>query len=62
MKFKLEIELGNDAMNDQTDVAAALKKIASDLMVKRFFGEKVQKEKFRIFDRNGNTVGHWGVR
>jgi hypothetical protein len=60
-KFKLEIELGNDAMQDQTDIATSLKKIASDLMCKRFFGEEVVPEKQNIFDRNGNRVGFWRV-
>ena len=49
MTFKLEIEMGNDAMRDYTNVADALKQIASELRP----GEG------RVRDANGNTVGHW---
>jgi hypothetical protein len=49
MKFTLEIEMGNDAMQDWTHVADALKQAARELYA----------GKGRIRDLNGNTVGHW---
>jgi hypothetical protein len=62
MKFKLEIELGNDAMKDQMDVAMALRKIINDLNVHGCLDmEDVPLKKNCIFDRNGNRVGHWKV-
>jgi hypothetical protein len=62
MKFKLEIELGNDAMKDQMDVSMILRKIANYLGVHGCFAmEDVPLKKNCIFDRNGNRVGHWKV-
>jgi hypothetical protein len=45
--FKLEISMGNDAMQDLNDVAAALEHLA-----RHGFGESGS-----IKDANGNTVG-----
>lgn len=50
--FKLEIELGNDAMQDREDVASALRKAAEKI-------EQTSAALGRIIDENGNTVGTW---
>jgi len=65
MKFKLEIELGNDAMRTGEAVAAALTKQAEQLATwyrGSLVTELAVREKHKIRDVNGNTVGYWGVR
>lgn len=61
IKFKLEIELGNEAMQDQHDVAKALANVAERLrkLVSTKFGPYGLEGK--IQDQNGNTVGRWEV-
>ncbi len=51
--FRLEIELGNDAMSAGPDVAAALRKIADRI-------ENDLEARGKIVDDNGNTVGTYG--
>lgn len=53
MKFTLEIELGNDAMQDAWDICEAMRNlpIKSSSIQKRDSG--------KVFDRNGNSVGKW---
>lgn len=51
MKFKLEITLGNDAMQTGEDIAEALCKVGEAVIV--------GVEKSGIWDINGNRVGHW---
>jgi len=59
MQFKLVISLGNDAMQDATDVASALEDVAYHVTRYGFAGDgTIWKE---IFDANGNHVGHWTV-
>jgi hypothetical protein len=55
MKFTLKINLGNAAMMDPADVAAALEETAAKLRDEGFEDGKVR-------DLNGNTVGEYGVR
>ena len=52
-KFKLEIELGNDAMITVDDVAAALRNIAHRLDT----AGVGRGQRVGILDANGNTVG-----
>ena len=53
MKVRVEIELGNAAMETPIDVADALHQVARDLAGDGFPGDS------RIIrDLNGNTVGH----
>lgn len=57
MKFTLEVELGNAAMQTLEDVSSAIHGIGLD-------GETVAArvgEGGRIRDLNGNTVGKWEV-
>lgn len=54
MQFKLKIKLGNAAMTDPADVAAALEETAAKLRDEGF-------EDGNIRDINGNTVGDWKV-
>ena len=54
-KFKLEIKLGNDAMQTVSDIAEALKRVAVGNIHN---GQNTG----RIFDDNGNTVGTWSIK
>lgn len=55
MKFKLEIELGNEAMHGYHDIFAAIRQIKiTDLGIKPGHGAPIR-------DENGNTVGKWEV-
>jgi hypothetical protein len=62
MEFVLRIKLENDAMQDQHDVASALRKVADRLnkYVSSNFGPYCLEGK--IMDRNGNSVGKWEVK
>jgi hypothetical protein len=51
-KFILTIELGNDAMQTEMDIANALREIASRITL-------TGKDGGVIRDENGNTVGSW---
>lgn len=54
--FKLEIELGNDAMHGGAGLAYALRMVADH------FDRRGWKDyDGRIMDENGNTVGKWEV-
>ena len=57
MKFMLEIELGNDAMRDDADIAEALARVAKRVET---IGTEYNRA-FVIRDTNGNTVGRWSV-
>jgi hypothetical protein len=50
-RFTVEIELGNDAMQNGEDVANALVEMAADL--------RIGQESGVVRDFNGNTVGRW---
>jgi hypothetical protein len=54
-RFILEIELGNDAMRSDSDIAECIRDVAT--RVERFRVEP----KNEIRDINGNTVGHYEV-
>lgn len=61
MKFKLEIELGNDAMLTGEDVARALRKVAD--VVESCTPYVVKAEgPGTIRDENGHKVGTWRYR
>lgn len=55
--FTLTIRLGNEAMQDASDVAAALRKLADKLDGNSFDTMTGGK----IMDLNGNCVGKWEV-
>jgi hypothetical protein len=57
MKFKLEIELGNDGMRTKEHLQLALREVAEALKDAHAFGGEG-----RIKDSNGNTVGKWSLR
>jgi hypothetical protein len=62
MKFKLEIELGNDAMQYANDVAGALENVARSLRshdLTTFDELDPFDRKGTIRDENGNKVGKW---
>lgn len=58
MKFKLEIELGNDAMQSGRDVADALNNVAFQLQDVTM---RLEEMGGMVVDENGNTVGAWQV-
>lgn len=58
MKFTLEINLGNEAMQTGNDVAEALQGIV-DRLVDTYDLSADMRGKLR--DSNGNTVGHWEI-
>lgn len=57
-KFTLEIELGNDAMQTDEDVARALHRLGSWFQENSTMFE--QRTGF-VLDDNGNDVGRWQV-
>lgn len=58
MKFTLEIEMGNDAMQTYADIAQATRRIFSDFARR---DEAAEDDAGRIYDINGNKVGTWEV-
>lgn len=60
MKFRLEIELGNDAMRTGADVADALRGVAHriDSLSET---PKEMGPAGMVYDANGNAVGDWVV-
>lgn len=60
--FRLEIELGNDAMNSGAAVAMAIRRaITRDLREIDLNDKRVGANQGKIFDVNGNSVGRWYV-
>lgn len=59
MKFTLEIELGNDAMQTYADIARACLRLKSEKM--GCVHEDAEDDAGRIYDVNGNKVGFWEV-
>lgn len=57
MKFKLEIELGNEEMQDVFHISEALEGVICDLPET----ETLEPTRGSIMDINGNTVGHWEI-
>lgn len=60
MTFKLQIELGNDAMQTGVDIADALRAHA-DLLEEYNNRQLANTSKHGIRDTNGSTVGFWMV-
>lgn len=56
-QFILKIDLGNDAMRSDLDIAQALNETAERIL---YDGIHYKPQK-RILDRNGNVVGHYEV-
>jgi hypothetical protein len=60
--FKLEIKLGNDAMKDSGDVAAALDYVSDLLEVAAYQDfDEWRGQSGAIYDANGNKVGRWAI-
>ena len=62
--FKIEIELGNDAMRTDSDIAHLLNKLAMDITLGRLRGvsdvgslDTIKWYHSSVRDRNGNSVG-----
>lgn len=58
MKFKLEIEMGNEEMNEPAALAEALEQVAEKLYV---LDASVLKARGFVPDANGNIVGKWMI-
>ena len=58
MKFKLEIRLGNEAMENGMDLAMVLKTLAARLHRESDISDG---DKGNLRDQNGNTVGEWEI-
>jgi hypothetical protein len=58
MKFSLEIELGNEAMQTYADIAQAVRLIFADFSNRH---ENAEDDAGRIYDANGNRVGQWNI-
>lgn len=54
-KFILQIELGNEAMQNKEDIVEALRKYAANIEY-----DLNERDGF-IRDRNGNRVRHWKI-
>ena len=62
MKFTVEIELGNDAMQTYQDIRDALKEIIlSAGSCASSHAQPTHGDGAKVRDENGNTVGSWGV-
>ena len=59
MKFKLEFDLGNDAVQTRNDVEAILRKLGQNLAYMSDPPEEGDEGNIR--DENGNTIGGWGI-
>jgi hypothetical protein len=62
MKFQLHIDLGNTAMQDNHDVAKALRDVADRLNRFTSSGWSPYALTGTIKDANGNAVGGWEVK
>jgi hypothetical protein len=54
--FKLEIRLGNAAMQTAEDVAEALRRLADKVEA-----ADIESDRGRVMDLNGNRVGDWEI-
>lgn len=52
-QFIIKIDIGNDAMKTENDLALAVENIANKLKSESAYGN--------IYDRNGNHVGYYGI-
>jgi hypothetical protein len=59
MKFTLEIEMGNEAMQSYADIAYSVQRIFADFRLRQ--GDVEDGETGRIYDANGNRVGTWNI-
>jgi hypothetical protein len=65
VKFRLEIELGNDARQTYADISGSVQRILGS--VQRIFsdfarrGKEATDDAGGIYDANGNKVGFWEV-
>lgn len=59
MKFTLEFDLGNDAVQTRSDIEAILRKLGRKLA---FMNDPPEVgDEGNIRDENGNTIGGWGI-
>jgi hypothetical protein len=66
MRFTLEIQLGNDAMQTTRDLQRALQDLARDFRNDNLWDTNAPltrelADDGRIYDENGNRVGRWEI-
>lgn len=61
MKFTLEIETGNDAMQTAGDLSRALERLALNLGAFEYTEISSLPSRGTIHDVNGNHVGDWSI-
>jgi hypothetical protein len=64
MKFRLELELENDAMKTAEDIENALTALVKSQRLTRYVGGNRIISKIdgaMILDKNGNTTGKWEI-
>jgi hypothetical protein len=61
MKFTVEIQLGNDAMQTYGDIRDALNKLANAMRHTAHAAPRLSDGGGKIADVNGNTVGRWDI-
>lgn len=59
MRFTLEIEMGNDAMQTYADIAYAVRRVFPDFANRP--EEVDEDENGNLYDMNGNRVGSWSI-
>lgn len=60
MRFFININMGNDAMNSADDLANAIEKVAEKIASEQYDVNPDDEYEVPITDNNGNTVGEWG--
>ena len=58
MKFTLEIEMGNEAMETPADIAQTTRLLFSDFFRQH---EPAEENHGSFYDANGNKVGTWAL-
>ena len=53
MKFLMEVEMGNEGMSEEPDLAGALRKLADK--IERYGAQP--GDSMKVYDYNGNPVG-----
>ncbi len=61
-QFRLVINLGNDAMKTPLHVRDALVRVVQQFPYDESTSELAQRGRRKIYDINGNVVGHYEVR
>lgn len=58
MIFRMEVEIGNDAMSEPTDLTKIIFKVSREVLQLETLEEETGGT---LLDLNGNTVGKWSI-